>query len=29
MEDILPTLHEAVRGRIEAEQPMAIPAERM
>jgi uncharacterized protein (TIGR00730 family) len=29
VEDILPTLQEAVRGRVEAERPMAIPAERM
>jgi predicted Rossmann-fold nucleotide-binding protein len=29
VEDILPTLQEAVRGRVEAEEPMAIPAERM
>jgi predicted Rossmann-fold nucleotide-binding protein len=29
VEDILPTLREAVRDRAEPEQPMAIPAERM
>ena len=29
VETILPTLQEAVRGRVEAEEPMAIPAERM
>jgi uncharacterized protein (TIGR00730 family) len=29
VEDILPVLRHAARGRAEAEQPMAIPAERL
>jgi uncharacterized protein (TIGR00730 family) len=29
VEDILPTLRQAARGRAEAEKPMAIPAERL
>jgi uncharacterized protein (TIGR00730 family) len=29
VENILPTLRDAVRGRVEPEEPMAIPAERM
>jgi hypothetical protein len=29
VEDILPILRQAARGRAEAEKPMAIPAERL